>query len=61
VDRIQHYHRMAGECVKLAHDSDNSTTKVALLEMAQTWAKLAEHASQAAPIEPPPEPDETRP
>jgi hypothetical protein len=52
---------MAGECLQLAHASDNSTTKAALLEMAQTWAKLVEHASQATPIEALQESDEGRP
>jgi hypothetical protein len=60
VDRIDYYRRMAGECVQLAHASDNSTTKAALLEMAQTWARLVEHARQAEPIEAFREPDENR-
>jgi hypothetical protein len=51
---------MAGECVRLAHGIDNSTTKAALLEMAQTWVRLIEHAKQAALIEAVHEPDESR-
>jgi hypothetical protein len=33
---------MAGECLKLAQNSDDPTNKALLLEMAQSWAKLAE-------------------
>jgi hypothetical protein len=42
VDRKEHYQRMAGECLKLAHNSDDPTNKALLLEMAQSWVKLAE-------------------
>jgi hypothetical protein len=42
VNRKEHYQRMAGECLKLAHDIDDPRNKALLLEMAQSWLKLAE-------------------
>jgi hypothetical protein len=42
VHRKEHYQRMACECLKLAHNSDDPTNKTLLLEMAQSWVKLAE-------------------
>jgi hypothetical protein len=40
--RGDHYRRMAVECLRSAQEADNPTSKSLLLEMAQTWIKLAE-------------------
>jgi hypothetical protein len=42
VDRKEHYHDMAAECLRMAQNLDNPISKALLLEMAQTWVKLAE-------------------
>jgi hypothetical protein len=44
VDRKEHYQGMAAECLRMAQNTDNPTSKALLLEMAQTWVKLAEQA-----------------
>src|SRR5262245_59017461 len=49
----QDYQHRAGECLRLARGTRNPTNKAPLLEMAQTWVKLAEQA-QARENEPPP-------
>jgi hypothetical protein len=44
LNRKDHYQHMAGQCLKLAQNSDDPTNKALLLEMAQSWVKLAEMA-----------------
>jgi hypothetical protein len=50
----QDYQHRAAECLRLARGTTNPTNKALLLEMAQTWVKLAEQAqakeSQARPV-----------
>jgi len=41
------YRRYAGECLRLAQESDNSREKALLLEMAEMWRRLAERANDA--------------
>jgi hypothetical protein len=48
--KIQDYQYRAAECLRLARGTGNPTNKALLLEMAQTWVKLAEQA-QAREIE----------
>jgi putative IMPACT (imprinted ancient) family translation regulator len=38
------YKRRAAECVRLAEKADNADKKAMLLQMAQTWLRLAERA-----------------
>lgn len=40
--KIQDHQRRAAECLRLAHEATDKTNKALLIEMAQTWAKLAE-------------------
>ena len=40
--RSQDHQRRAAECLRLAHDAVDKTNKALLIEMAQTWVKLAE-------------------
>ncbi|MBO0716227.1 MAG: hypothetical protein J2P55_02680 [Rhizobiales bacterium] len=39
---FQDHQRRAAECLRLAHEATDKTNKALLIEMAQTWAKLAE-------------------
>ena len=41
---VQRYQHRAAECLRLARGTTNLTNKALLLEMAQTWIKLAEQA-----------------
>jgi hypothetical protein len=38
------YKRRAAECVRIAEQTDNADDKSLLLQMAQTWLRLAEKA-----------------
>ena len=38
------YKRRAAECVRMAERTDNADDKALLLQMAQTWLRLAEKA-----------------
>ena len=38
------YKQRAAECVRMAERADNSDDKAMLLQMAQTWLRLAEKA-----------------
>jgi hypothetical protein len=42
VAKLQDHQRRAAECLRLAREATDKTNKVLLIEMAQTWAKLAE-------------------
>ena len=42
VPRFQDHQRRAAECLRLAHEASDKTNKALLIEMAQTWAKLAD-------------------
>jgi hypothetical protein len=42
VARFQDNQRRAAECLRLAREAADKTNKALLIEMAQTWAKLAE-------------------
>ena len=39
---FEDYLRRAAECLRMAHEVSDLTNKKLLLEMAQTWVKLAE-------------------
>lgn len=40
--RFQDHQRRAAECLRLAHEATDKTNKDLLIELAQTWARLAE-------------------
>ena len=42
VSKFEDYKRRAAECLRLAREAADKTNKALLIEMAQTWAKLAE-------------------
>jgi hypothetical protein len=42
VAKFQDHQRRAAECLRLAHEAVDKTNKALLIEMAQTWARLAE-------------------
>jgi hypothetical protein len=41
------YQERAAQCLRLAQGTSDSTNKGLLLEMAQTWVRLAEQAREA--------------
>jgi hypothetical protein len=41
LDRHESYQQKAAECLRMAQESADATNKALLLEMAQTWVKLA--------------------
>jgi hypothetical protein len=42
VAKFQDHQRRAAECLSLAREATDKTNKALLIEMAQTWARLAE-------------------
>jgi hypothetical protein len=42
VPKFQDHQRRAAECLRLAREATDKTNKALLIEMAQTWARLAE-------------------
>ena len=40
--KFQDHQRRAAECLRLAREAADKTNKALLIEMAQTWARLAE-------------------
>jgi hypothetical protein len=42
VSKFEDHRRRAAECLRLAREAVDKTNKALLIEMAQTWAKLAE-------------------
>jgi hypothetical protein len=42
VSKFEDHKRRAAECLRLAREAVDKTNKTLLIEMAQTWAKLAE-------------------
>jgi hypothetical protein len=53
VFKYQDHQRRAAECLRLARDATDKTNKALLIEMAQTWAKLAEQEKARAGDEKP--------
>jgi hypothetical protein len=45
----ERYKSNAFDCVRLAHGSSSSESKVVLLMMARAWIKMGEMAARAAP------------
>jgi hypothetical protein len=52
VSKSSEHQRRAAECLRLAHEARDQTNKTLLLEMAQTWIKLAEQKRATEQIEP---------
>jgi hypothetical protein len=44
------YQERAAQCLRLARNTSDLTNKALLLDMAQTWVKLAEQAREAGAI-----------
>jgi hypothetical protein len=42
VSKFEDHRRRAAECLRLAREAVDKTNKALLIEMAQTWARLAE-------------------
>jgi hypothetical protein len=45
------YRRYAAECLELAKITDNPTSKAVLLQMAQTWSRLANENDRRDPTD----------
>jgi hypothetical protein len=54
--KAEQYRRYAGECIRLAQQSQNPHEKDTLLSMAAAWRRLAEHAESMSGREPDSEP-----
>ena len=44
-EAVERYRLQACECVRIAQDVSDTRAKLALLEMAQSWLRLAEQAA----------------
>jgi hypothetical protein len=44
--RAEEYRRYAAECLRVAHQSNDSNDKSLLLEMAQRWRELADRVER---------------
>lgn len=42
--RAEQYRRYAAECVRVAQETTNAADKAMLLQMAETWRRLADRA-----------------
>jgi hypothetical protein len=50
--KAEQYRRYAGECIRLAQQSQHPHERDVLLSMAATWHRLAEHAESLGEREP---------
>jgi hypothetical protein len=46
MEGVLRYRAFAAECLRISQDASDSRTKLALLDMAQTWIRLAEEAEK---------------
>ena len=46
--KAEQYRRYAGECIRLAQQSQRPQEKQMLLNMAEAWSRLAEHAENTS-------------
>jgi hypothetical protein len=49
---VQRYRSYAAKCIKISTNISDPIGKLVLLEMAQTWLKLAEQVTEAAEAAP---------
>ena len=55
MNKPDYYRQYALECLRLANDTNEPSTKAVLIDMAQAWIKLAERNRQLSLVyEPPP-------
>jgi hypothetical protein len=47
-ESVVRYRSYAAKCVRVSRNIPDPTGKLVLLEMAQSWLKLAEHAAEGA-------------
>jgi hypothetical protein len=50
VSNPEEYRQQAAKCILVAEDCDNSTSRISLMQMAQAWLRLAEHAEKNSPV-----------
>jgi hypothetical protein len=51
VNKSEDYRQYALECLRLANDMNESSTKAVLVDMAQAWIRLAEQAQKNRRLE----------
>jgi len=56
VNRPDYYRQYALECLRLANDTNEPSTKAVLIDMAQAWIRLAERNRQLSLVYEPPSP-----
>jgi hypothetical protein len=58
-ERAEEYRRLAADCLTMARTTSNEQTRIALIDQAQTWLRLAEEQEASQP--PPATPDRPQP
>jgi hypothetical protein len=48
VESVERYRACAAKCIRISRNIPDTAEKLVLLEMAQSWLKLAEQAAQSA-------------
>ncbi len=56
MNRPDYYRQYALECLRLANDTNEPSTKAVLIDMAQAWIRLAERNRQLSLVYEPPSP-----
>jgi len=56
VNKPDYYRQYALECLRLANDTNEPSTKAVLIDMAQAWIRLAERNRQLSLVYEPPSP-----
>jgi len=56
VNKPDYYRQYALECLRLANDTNEPSTKAVLIDMAQAWIGLAERNRQLSLVYEPPSP-----
>lgn len=51
VSRPDYYRQYAQECLRLANETHEPSTKAVLIDMAQVWIRLAEQAQRNRPLD----------
>ncbi len=56
MNKPDYYRQYALECLRLANDTNEPSTKAVLIDMAQAWIRLAERNRQLSLVYEPPSP-----
>lgn len=61
VSKPDYYRQYAFDCMRLANEAQEPSTKAVLIDMAQSWIRLSEHAQRNRRLEPVQDPPAARP